>query len=338
MKTKLKILWQTCLTSLKHYYISDDFLLARNVAWTDQGWLQSEGSFRNTANVLIALNKIKADENNIAFDPDKLLHRLIQDQGWRDLPSCDIALLIWADALGSCDCLDILWDVLYPQLQDVDKLQTMDKAWILSALCHILLQSPSQWDVAGCAEKTLNSLLKSQNPQTGLFYKSLRREGFLRRKPGISSLSNQTYPIQALSLYAALTGDQNSLDRAAQCANMICRLQGPLGQWWWIYDVSQGQVSQKYPVYSVNQDAAVPLAFWELGWAQKEFHFENALNLGLQWLFGENEVDMSLVQQADGVIWRGLEKVDDNMQIIPEMYSYHPARCLYALCLKRSML
>ena len=47
---------------------------------------------------------------------------------------------------------------------------------------------------------------------------------------------------------------------AIETADALCRLQGPAGQWWWIYDVERGTPAIRYPVYSIHQDAMGPMA------------------------------------------------------------------------------
>lgn len=60
---------------------------------------------------------------------------------------------------------------------------------------------------------------------------------------------------------------------------------------------------------------------------------------GIAWLFGENEVRGPLVDEKIGVIWRCVE-CDDNgtFAVKREMFSYHPARCLFWLCVATSLV
>ena len=68
------------------------------------------------------------------------------------------------------------------------------------------------------------------------------------------------YPIQALSHYHMALGCPEAMDAATRCADRMCKLQGPAGQWWWHFDVRTGQGVERYPVYAVHQEAMAPMA------------------------------------------------------------------------------
>jgi hypothetical protein len=207
----------------------------------------------------------------------------------------------------------------------------MELAWTLSALCHTFPKSSAAAEVAALAHLIGKKIARNQSQVTGLFYGSGRREGWLRRRSALASLSSQTYAVQGLALYARVFNVPEAMQRARRCADAFCALQGSLGQWWWLYDVSTGAVRDCYPVYSVNQDSAVPTALGELEWTG-EPRYAAAATRGVSWLFGENELGTSLVDEKAGVIWRAIEKQNGKFTIVREMYSYHPGRCLYTLC------
>jgi hypothetical protein len=123
---------------------------------------------------------------------------------------------------------------------------------------------------------------------------------------------------------------------AAECARRLCGLQGPQGQWWRAYDVRKGTVAERYPVYAVNQDGAMPAALTLLARVAPGPHLEEASRRGLHWLFGANELGVSLVDEEHGVLLGGIGRQGEDFELLREMRAYHPGRCLHALALAES--
>jgi hypothetical protein len=111
------------------------------------------------------------------------------------------------------------------------------------------------------------------------------------------------YPIQAFARLAAATHDPAALRIADRCAETICALQGPAGQWWWHYDSRVGEVVEGYPVYSVHQHAMAPMALYDLAEAGGRNHTAEIAR-GLDWLQTHPEVIDELISERQGVVWR----------------------------------
>ena len=82
-----------------------------------------------------------------------------------------------------------------------------------------------------------------------------------------------------------------------------------MGQWWWMVDTKTGRWIDRYPVYAVHQHAMGPFCFWaarELTNSDLAEHFRR----GLDWLFGDNELNESLVDEEAGVIRRSIQRAD----------------------------
>jgi len=73
------------------------------------------------------------------------------------------------------------------------------------------------------------------------------------------------------------------------CAEAICRMQGPSGQWWWHYDARNGRIFERYPVYAVHQDGMAPMALFALGEVAR-LDFSEPIYKGLAWISGNNEL------------------------------------------------
>jgi hypothetical protein len=178
----------------------------------------------------------------------------------------------------------------------------------------------------------------------------------------LTSFASQVYPIHGLASYARATGGDPPQE-ALRVADRVVELQGPLGQWWWIYSLRDGSVVEPYPVYSVHQDA---MAFMALAPLQNLGlrAYERQLARGLSWLYGSNELRMPLLDlerlvisrciqrrgaDADGVwgmsssqrravrlgSWglasrRSIVVARDELEILQEVRPYHLGWALYA--------
>ena len=115
------------------------------------------------------------------------------------------------------------------------------------------------------------------------------------------------FGLKVLDRAAAAFGDDAGLQSAISCAERLCELQGPLGQWWWHYDAVEGRVIGRYPVYSVHQDGMAPMALFELSRASGR-DFSGAIFKGLSWIYGHNELSMDLRDAGHSVIWRNIHQ------------------------------
>lgn len=175
---------------------------------------------------------------------------------------------------------------------------TVDYAWALTAL----VAASKMGHYATLAEQAAERLLAAQAP-SGVFPHVLPPETLGRFRAHVGCFADQVYPIQALSRYAAATGDRRALDAADRCAAQIVELQGPAGQWWWHYDTRTGDVVEGYPVYSVHQHAMAPMALFDLADAGGTDHIA-AIASGLAWLGDHPESTGELIDPDAGVVWR----------------------------------
>lgn len=330
-------LWRVCLSHLDRFLLPGAGILGRKLTWDGQRLqLVTEPSPRNTAEVARALFVLRTQGFSSAIDPDALMAALVA-RHLSDLEYPDIALALWADALGGAKHSAVLWQAFTARVpKPWQHTNVMYLAWAVSALCHVASVSRESMRVDSLARRLYRRLVRYQHRRTGLFHATGQRHGMLRRRDPVASLSVQTFGVQALVLYGARFSAPEALRRAEACADAFCRLQGPKGQFWRTYDVRDGRAVEHYPVYAVSQDSVVPTALDELRLATGHARYESEIARGLDWVFGNNEVAASLVDEDLGVIWRGLEQRAGTMHVIREMYSYHPGRCLYRLAALRA--
>ena len=237
----------------------------------------------------------------------------------------------------------------------IQNAESMEIAWLLTALVFELKRKEDRriQQKLGDVFRVLESRFI---PETGLFLH--RTKNKLRDlRYGISNFADQIYSIYALSLYYGLLKQDRSLDMADQCALKITALQGPQGQWWWHYNALTGDVHQKYPVFSVHQDAMAPFALMSLN-AVSKHDYSKFITAGLRWLDSNNELNAPMIHSGLNFIKRGIERKSlyanihklatlafcvtsrklslprydhpEYLQVMNWEYSYHPGWVLYA--------
>lgn len=209
-----------------------------------------------------------------------------------------VALAAWAAAEISGRCEKALFDRWEQLLHTGRPIPTVDMSWAISAA----VAARTLGDTSAVLWPALRRLRAAQGDQ-GVFPHMLPAATLGRWRAHVGCFADQVYPIQALSRVHAAFGDAESLAAADRCAEVICRLQGPAGQWWWHYDARNGSVVEKFPVYSVHQHAMAPMALFELQEAGGRDHTD-AIALGLSWLRSHPEVIEEMVSSTHDVIWR----------------------------------
>jgi hypothetical protein len=229
-------------------------------------------------------------------DVSRVLDRLLEE-----VPAApnlgDAALVAWAAAAHRRTDRAAAWDRVIAFRPHRATQPVVDLAWTLAALCLD--------DDAGAAalrDQVADRLLYAFDERSSLFPHVVGGPRTLRSH--ISCFADAVYPIHALALYTALTGNRRALTVASRCAAHICELQGAAGQWWWHYDCRTGRVVERYPVYAIHQDAMAPMALFALDVAGGPA-FDRAVERGLAWLQSAPELKgRSLIDEEAGTIWR----------------------------------
>ena len=323
-----RLLWRVYSEALPRYVLPAG-IAARSMKQTGSGWELTEPCPLNTADVLKAAYALE----NVGVAPG-LDTRALMDAVMRDyIPAGDyqvVALTLWAAAFGRATQARELANLLEARIPS-DLSQSMSLGWVLAAVCAYAEAFDTRPTARSFAATLYGRLLANQNAKTSLFHASARREGLLRRRVADATLSSQTYPVYALSQFARVFGASDALVAAERCADRLCALQGSQGQWWWRYDVAQGSVGSAYPVYAVNQDGAIPLAFGALQRELGDRRYDAAVNRGLLWESGANELSASLIDGEQNVVARCVESDSGGFRLTWEMYAYQPSRSLLAM-------
>jgi hypothetical protein len=249
----------------------------------------------------------------------------------------DLGLLLWLCAVVTPDRLEALVekaaiDRALSTYREGRQRSTTELAWFLTGLTYALAGRPRECHVLDAlARETFRLLCRNQGPHG--FFGHLARgtslPGMARGR--IGNFADQVYPIFAVSRFGQLLKDREALDRATQCANGICRVQGSLGQWWWLYDAQSGRVVQRYPVYAVHQEGMAPMALFAVGGATQK-DFTAPIFNGLDWI-ARNELGQDMRDGTARVVWRDIERrnrwtmyVTELADLLTSRSSVSPAR------------
>jgi hypothetical protein len=242
----------------------------------------------------------------------------------------DLGLLLWAFAQTMPEEVARVWAAFDPagaleRLPDGRQRKTMELSWFLTGLSYCRELAPRRAGLEALGRRACELLLANYVPATGLFYHQGKGGlvGGLRGR--FSNFADQSYPIYALTACWRASRDSEALRAALSCAEALCALQGPLGQWWWHYDAERGRVLSKYPVYSVHQDGMGPMALLAVGEATG-VDFSGPLHRGLAWVWGRNELGRNLVEGSEDLIWRSLRRPGRHRRSLETALSFFAGR------------
>ena len=182
---------------------------------------------------------------------------------------------------------------------------TVDLAWLGSALA-----ASTESNIEASGQHVADRLVEEFRPHAQVFPHRMGEavNGF---RSHVASFADQVYPIQALSRLHHRFGMDRALEVAVACSDRICELQGGHGQWWWHYDVRTGAIVERYPVYSVHQDAMGPMCLLDVEEAGGPVYRE-AIRSSLRWMVESIELGHSLIDDEAGVIWRKVARIGPN--------------------------
>lgn len=220
-----------------------------------------------------------------------------------------LANVVWAMALAE----DPRGADLARQLAERDDLLNCDSA-VLGHVIHGLAVATEAYPEQGglvmrACRRLVPQLLERFSAEADLF-------GPFRRPTGVrsaltqrlTSFAAQVYPLHGLASFYRVSGESPApvLRRVAE---RIVDAQGDLGQWWWLYATQNRAVLEGYPVYSVHQDGMAFMALLPVE-ALGEGSYREALGLGLDWLFGANELSTTdLVRRDPAAVFRSIQRV-----------------------------
>jgi len=257
---------------------------------------------------LISLLGISNYKDSIGIDyrksMDKIYKLIISNvSGIREY-----SLLLWLLAKENDPRSEKVFKYINDKLPDrvISQSGTMELAWMLAGLSFEFRRNNDhrvQTKLISTA-KLLNERFIKKN---GLFLHRDKKSARWDVRYNIGNFADQIYSIYAISLFTQATKDDEFLETAKKCSNKICSLQGEMGQWWWHYNAFTGKVVGKFPVFSVHQDSMAPFALMALG-KLSETNYMSNIQCGLDWIRGNNELSVSMINEDKSFIKRGIKR------------------------------
>ncbi len=289
-------------------FVAEKQIFCFRLVRTSQGMVSEGLSPRYTIMTLLGLRELERTGAKTPFDTNAIFASFSKDMSWIE-GAGDLGLFIWLTAVFSPNQLDDLFrrcnlESALDRYADAREARTMELAWFLTGLSHAALACPEKTSrLKNLAEKTYQRLLNNQGKSGFFGHLSTTKSvaGFFRGR--IGSFADQVYPIYAMSKYAVAFQLEPPSKAALECAKAICRVQGELGQWWWLYDSKSGRVSSKYHVYSVHQQGMAPMALIAAEEATGQ-SFQEQIYKGLRWIYGANELGEDMRDLSTNLIWR----------------------------------
>jgi len=193
---------------------------------------------------------------------------------------------------------------------------SMEMGYLLIGLSEALRAGVGGEAVKLFASDLAERLRENQRPETDLFtfnrYVFRKNLHKLRIGTRLGSFASNVYPTIGFSFYARASGNEEARDVAARCARRLCELQGPEGQWWWVYQTRRPVPAVKFPVYGIHQDAMGPMALMAAAISDGcHDRYDAAVHKSLAWFENRPECGASeMVDVERGVVWRAVQHDD----------------------------
>jgi len=308
-ETRIAQLVELAIRGLVPMYDEEKGLFCHRLKHTSSGNIKEGISPRYTVMTLLGLLRAEAAEYQSPFDIYATIDALYRNVEWVDNIG-DLGLLLWLSSVSSrkLDSFYATFDLenALHNYSDARKRLTMELAWFLTGLTYARRAEGIQRPYLEPLARLTYTLLQSNQGRHGLFGHMAKWNSLAGAVRGhVGSFADQVYPVFAMAHFGQVFGMKEATQNALRCANAICRLQGPLGQWWWHYDTLTGHVVERYPVYSVHQHAMAPMALFAAQDACNSDFLEQ-IHRGLEWIGGANELQQDLEDESANVIWRSI--------------------------------
>lgn len=296
------------LSGLEATYGSSACVLPHTCRWDGRSASPEGHNPRYALIALLGLAKARAVIGWQSALIDRIWERTLHSLSDWQPTSGDLGLGLWCAAL--CDRQEVPFTserAFDTMRRTCRKLDTVDLAWLLLGGEQALASGRDVEAARALADGAKAALLRHWNPSTGLFYRHSGHSpggAFTRRVP---CFANQIYPVMALGVHVQRTGCDEARRALRTVTSRICEMQGPRGQWCWLYDARDGGVIDSYPVFSVHQDGMAPMALLEAGRALG-CSFQAPIERGLEWIYGDNELSQSLVLADEGLVLRDIHQ------------------------------
>jgi hypothetical protein len=252
-----------------------------------------------TLNVLLGFSRIGHLTSSHGFDLPEIFRTSVALVPKLNSPKYAYGMALWAAAeLGfdiPADTRTAIGSLVEDRKQWKD-FRAQDLGLILIGCVEQARQNAGRW--ASTARDLFAFLNERYSCPSGLFYDEAI--GARRR---FSSFATQTYLTLACYKFGEWSGNRRALALAKACTRTLIELQGPRGEWPWFFYTPAGRVVDWYEVYSVHQAGMAP-AFLECAEQHDVPGATEALVKGFRWIFGQNQLNRSMLWKRLGLICR----------------------------------
>lgn len=254
-------------------------------------------SLRYTLICLLGLQRAEAAGLDVPIDPGELRDVVMDQIDSPEMTAGDLALLLWADSRDDMSAIDAIGYRLHKKLgADLPDLEGFELSWVVIGAAE-----------AGAYElcdRALEKQLARANAPGRLF-----RHRDVGRRARFPNFATQIYGVLALAVAVkGGHGGDRALATARRVAGRLLELQRPDGGWPWIFDAERGTVVEPYEIYAVHQDAMAPMALLELSEVTGDTRYREAAIRGLDWVFGQNDLNRSMLDRDGGILYRSIRR------------------------------
>ena len=240
-------------------------------------------------NVLLGLGRVRAGLVTEPYDVPVVFTELC-----RALPNYPVrngawGMALWVAAELGLDVPSIAVDRLLPIASDIVSAASWTAQDVGLTLSGATAQLGHDGSWQGFA-RALRDLLMTHFRGPGALF----RDSGKGPRRHIATFASQVYVALALYQYGETTGDEAAVQAANGCASKLIALQGKLGEWPWFYLPSADRVVDLYEVYSVHQHGMGP-ALLHHAVRHGVPGAAVAIERGVEWLFGANELGVSML-------------------------------------------
>lgn len=291
-----------CIKGLERMYIPSEHLFTasrvlRNGQMTNYRDRNTE--YLVTMNALLGLHQTQKQGNEIFLDIESDYHTMAKRiEEMANFPR-EVAATVWTGrSLGVDIASDVmtLFNGYIKKAPEMNNLAGKSLAWMIIACLSGESVSDENADIAlGLAKFAEKKYYNSASSLVHLYPFGHRRNW--------SSFGEHTYIAYAFLLLARKLDSEWARSIGLSIVRKLVSMQGPDGQWAWMYHVPSGRIGDFYPVYSVHQYAYAPFILLEaidMGYSE----FREPLIKGFRWILGNNELSQSMVDLQHQIIWR----------------------------------
>jgi hypothetical protein len=267
---------------------------------------------RYTINSLLGLQRAQALEGEGFADPRELTHRFLERRLSDVQEPADLGLLL--ALLRETDPEHPAFAETFNRIRAIaigntsEHLIMQDVAWMVWGASAVVDVLPQAEHVA----RTLYRGMTGSYLNRGSLVPRHTTRGYRSRFVSFGAL---VYFLRAVHEYTKATGDDVAGTLFEHGVRRTCELQGPLGEWPWLIDVSSGRAVDVYPIFGVHQDSMSMLFLLPAldgGMRGLDVTIERSFG----WMLGRNELGIRMVHHDPPFFFRAIER-DERVRARP---------------------